>query len=123
MSNRRKSSMDRLAQSYRNAGARWMEAFKSEPRRAPNGELRRNEGRQNWPYGPQAKHSHTGVLALQKARERVRRTWGPDHSRDAEKRAMLEAKTRDDLRAICKAQNVQGYGKMNKAQLIEAALT
>lgn len=121
MGNRVKSVQDRLAQSYRNAGARWLEAFAAEPRRRPDGELRRNEGRQNWPYGPTAKHSHTGVLALKKARDR-HEPVGPDHSRDDEKRVMLEAKTRDELRAICKAQNVQGYGKMNKAQLIEAAL-
>lgn len=110
MGNRRKSVQDRIAQSYRNAGARWLEAFKAAPRRAPNGELRRNEGRQNWPYGPTAKHSHTGVLALKRARERTRRDYTQPN---------YDALTRDDLRALAKQRGLTGYGKMSKPQLIE----
>lgn len=114
MSNRRETTRARRAREYRNAG-------KNEPvvHADGKGRVARGQGRNNFAYGPLT--TSTSVLTLHKHAARPRRVY-LDHSRDAERRALLESKTRDELRAICKAQNVTGYGKMNKAQLIEAAL-
>jgi hypothetical protein len=93
----------------------------------PRGDLPRNEGRRNFPYGPQGgRHARKSLFNLgsntydKYGAARLR--GGPDHSRDAAKRVLLTGMTRDELRAVCKAQNVTGYGKMNKAELVEAAL-
>jgi hypothetical protein len=88
----------------------------------PRGDLPRNEGRRNFPYGPQQKHARRSILA---AGSNTYDKYGAErllHARDGVKRVMLAAKTRDELRAICKAQNVTGYGRMTKAELVEAAL-
>lgn len=113
MSNRRLTAQERRLRSYRNAGAG--PAIHADGK----GNIRRGQGRNNFPYGPVT--TSTGVLTLHKQADR-HRSWSPDHTRDPERRKVLEAMTRDELREVCKAQNVKGYGKMNKAELIEAAL-
>ena len=117
MSNRRKSARERTIQQYRNAG-------RPGPTVTTDGEgrARRGEGRNNFPYpGQRPGLMRRSVETLHKQAARPRRGY-PDHTRDGERRVLLEAMTRDELRGVCKAQNVSGYGKMNKAQLVEAAL-
>jgi hypothetical protein len=95
-----------------------------------SGNVRRGEGANNFGYGvrPGAKPSILNVHARGAHGRKPYPCRNHDadyvllHLRDPEKRVMLEAMTRDELRAVCKAQNVIGYGKMNKAQLVEAAL-
>lgn len=118
MSNRRKSTLVRKAQAVRNAPRHGGMNITILHKR--DGELARNEGNRNYPYGPRP-GAKSGLNAIYKSMGRTRKQY-PDHSRDDAKRATLEAMSRDDLRGICKAQNVSGYGKMNKAGLVEAAL-
>lgn len=120
MSNRRITRFARTQRSYRNASRR-TEAANPGYARNKDGSLSRASGGRNYPYpAGGATRSlltlHRRILGLEEAAAR------PEHNRDDEKREMLRAKTRDELRAICKAQNVKGYGKMSKADLVEAAL-
>lgn len=88
----------------------------------PRGDLPRNEGRRNFPYGPTIRHASPSIFALG---SNTPDKYGAErmlHSRDGAKRVLLEGMSRDELRSVCKAQNVTGYGKMTKAELVEAAL-
>lgn len=121
MSNRRITTLARANRAYRARYAKPSHGFATLQVHRIDGDLSRSEGSRNYAYGPGV-GAKKGLHALYKSLARKRRTYGDLHARDAEKRPLLEAMTRDELRAVCKAQNVVGYGKMNKAQLIEAAL-
>lgn len=109
MGNRRKTVSARTAQSYRNAQGRMMEQLRRIPRRRRDGEWLRT-AELNYPYGPMEKHPSTGVLTLQKQRERTRRDYSaPD----------LSAMNREALRALAKERGVKGYGHMTTARLRE----
>jgi len=93
-------------QGYRNAG-------KNEPAIHTDGEgnVRRGAGRNNFPYGP-GRSTSTSVTTLHKRAERTRRTYGetPDYA----------SMNRDELRVAAKDRGVDGWHKMNKAQLLAA---
>lgn len=107
MSNRRKATQERVAQMYRNAG-------RSEPAIHADaaGNIRRGQGRNNFPYGPGPTHVHPSVLTLHRHATRPRRAYGitPD----------FESMNRDELRVAAKERGVEGWHKMNKAQLLAA---
>jgi len=107
MSNRRKSAQQRVAQMYRNAG-------RDEPVIHADGKgvVRRGQGRNNFPYGPGPTHVSTSILTLHRRAARPRRTYGtvPD----------FESMNRDQLRVAAKERGVEGWHKMNKAQLLAA---
>lgn len=98
MSNRRKLPWERREQAYRNAG--------SGPalRVNPDGTMRRGEGRNNFPYPRAGSGMRPSLIHFGTKPEE------PDYA----------ALTRDQLRAVAKERGLTGYGKMNKAQLIEA---
>lgn len=108
------------ARKQRRVPARWLPSM--------GASQARGEGANNFGYGPPRAHTHGSVInRLWRYAARPHKPYPtPNHdardARDEVKREMLAAMTRDELRAICKAQNVVGYGKMNKAELIEAAL-
>jgi hypothetical protein len=85
------------------------------------GDVVRGEGHLNFSYGPTQRHARRSTGSVLANAGRERREY-PDHSRDNVKRERLAAMTRDQLREVCKAQNVKGYSKMSKADLVEAAL-
>lgn len=112
MSNRRKTVAARNRQARLNRLRR-----AAEPVAVSNGQ--RSSGAQNYPYGPGRRHARVQNETLLAEAGRARREYGAPDPR----RGVLEGMSRDQLREVCKAQNVKGYSKMNKAQLIEAALS
>lgn len=107
MSNRRLTAQARRMRSYRNAGSG--PAIHTDAR----GRVRRGEGRNNFGYGPLT--GSVGVLTLHKQAERRRKVYGATPHTVAD----LEAMTRDELRALAKERGLSGYGKLNKAGLVE----
>lgn len=122
MSNRRKSAQQRRAQSYRNAG-------RSEPvvHADGKGNVRRGQGRNNFAYGPIT--TSTGVATLHKRAARPRKSYDGqrvsvmvmDEIDDFDAALGTYATlTRDQLRVAAKNLGVEGWHKMNKAQLLAA---
>jgi len=107
MSNRRKTARERLIQQYRNAG-------KGEPvvHADGKGHVRRGQGRNNFPYGPGPTHVSPSILTLHRRAARPRRTYGTV--------ADYASMNRDELRVAAKERGVEGWHKMNKAQLLAA---
>ena len=99
-------------QQYRNGGG--VKSLGTPVLRKKSGDLARSEGNRNWTYGPLFGRSRS-ILSIHADAARPRRDYGstggtPD----------FESMTRDGLRALAKEKGLSGYGKMNKAQLIEA---
>lgn len=109
MSNRRKTTRERMMQTYRNGGG--VKSLGTIVQRKPGGDLARTEGARNYPYGPRP-GARRSLASIHRDAARPRREYGgtPDY----------EAMTRDGLRALAKEKGLSGYGRMNKAELIEA---
>lgn len=93
--------------SYRNAGKG------PKVRTDGEGNVHRGEGRNNFTYpGQTPGKMRKGVLTLHHEATRPRRTDKPSVE-------ALEAMTRDELRALAKDRGLAGYGRLNKAGLVE----
>lgn len=116
MSNRRITTRERTLRAYRNAGSG--PAIHSDGK----GNVRRGQGRNNFPYPPFALGFMGGsmrrsILSLHADAERPRKTYGRGYTRES-----LDAMTRDGLRVVAKNLHLSGYGHLNKAALVKAIL-
>lgn len=82
----------------------------------PRGDLPRNEGRRNYPYGPTAKHARKTIFNLG---SNTPNKYAGQHL-VTETRVDLAGLNRNDLRALCKERKVKGWGKMTTAQMRDA---
>lgn len=103
MSNRKITAHERLLRSYRNAG-------RNEPvvHADGAGRVQRGPGRNNFPYGPVTKSPRLESLHKHAARPRRSYETTPDYA----------SMNRDELRVAAKERGVEGWHKMNKAQLL-----
>lgn len=82
----------------------------------PRGDLPRNEGARNYPYGPTARHARKSIFNVHADQAHGQRAY-PTRNHDA---FDLDSLNRDGLRTLAKQRGIKGYGRMSVGSLREA---
>jgi hypothetical protein len=84
----------------------------------PRGDLPRNEGARNYPYGPTARHARKSIFNVHADLAHGQRAYPTRNHTATDTR--LDGLNRDALRGLAKQRGIKGWGKMTVAQMKEA---